>query len=175
MAIRKILRASGELSGLGISTAGVVLSALFAVCGITYQIYVMSYEIPAGYQKIDFTQLAADPRTGRIPEEIIALTPQFDEHGNIIRTGIPVFIEGYMYPTRQMTDIDSFMLVPFVEQGKFGATTRNPTEMIDVTLSGGNKVFYRTSLVRVGGILNIDENNMSNGGTPYRIDADVFR
>ncbi|MDR0609309.1 MAG: hypothetical protein LBG58_04310 [Planctomycetaceae bacterium] len=173
LAIRKILQASEELSGLGISTAGVALSLIFAIAGISYQVYAYSFETPPGYLKIDFTQLVADSKTGRIPEEIIALTPHLDELGNQI-PGMPVFIEGYMYPTRQMTNIDRFMLVPAIEQGKFGATTRNPTEMIEVILSGDFKVPYRTSLVRVGGILYVEEHDTA-GETPYRLEADVFR
>jgi hypothetical protein len=173
LAIRKILQASTELSGLGISTAGVALSLIFAVAGILYQVYAYSFETPPGYIKIDFTQLVADPKTGRIPEEIIALMPQYDDQGNQITSGVPVFIEGYMYPTRQMTNIDRFMLVPAIEQGKFGATTRNPTEMIEVILSGDLKVSYRTSPVRVGGILYVNEDTA--GETPYRLDTDVFR
>jgi len=169
MAIRKILQASQELSGLGISTAGVALSVVLAVSGAAYQIYVASFEIPPGYVEIDFAKLAADPRTGRISEEILALARP-DKDGKMSL----VFIEGYMYPTRQMTDIDHFMLVPSVEQGKFGSTTRNPTEMIDVTLLGGLKVPYRTSSVRVGGILSVNE-NYAAGEMPYRIEADVFR
>ncbi|MDR2440624.1 MAG: hypothetical protein LBE12_14780 [Planctomycetaceae bacterium] len=173
LAIRKILQASEELSGLGISTAGVILSLIFLIAGISYQIYAYSFEIPLGYVEIDFTQLAADPKTGRIPEAIIALSSHLDEQGNST-LGVPVFIEGYMFPTRQMTNIDRFILVPAIEQGKFGATTRNPTEMIEVTLSGGLKVPYRTSPVRVGGILYVNEND-NTGETPYRIEADVFR
>jgi hypothetical protein len=173
LAIRKILQASEELSGLGISTAGVALSLIFFIAGVSYHIYANNFETPAGYYEIDFAKLAADPKTGRIPEEIIALTPHFDEQGNQTN-GVPVFIEGYMFPTRQMTDIDRFMLVPAVEQGKFGTTTRNPTEMIEVILLGGLKVPYRTSPVRVGGILSVNENNNA-GETPYQIDADVFR
>jgi hypothetical protein len=174
LAIRKILRASEELSGLGISTAGVVLSLVLAVAGISYQVYVYSFETPPGYTQIDFTQLVADPKTGRIPEEIIALMPQYDDRGNQTTPGVPVFIEGYMYPTRQMTDIDRFMLVPAIEQGKFGTTTRNPTEMIEVILLGDLKVPYRTSSVRVGGILYLNEHDTA-GETPYRLEADVFR
>jgi hypothetical protein len=174
LAIRKILRASEELSGLGLSTAGVALSILFAVAGIFYQTYVYSFETPSGYVKIDFIQLVADPKTGHLPEEIIALTPQYDDQGNQIAPGVPVFIEGYMYPTRQMTQIDRFMLVPAIKQGQFGAATRNPTEMIEVIFSGDLKISYRTNPVRIGGILHINEHN-TTGETPYRIEADVFR
>ncbi|MDR3196414.1 MAG: hypothetical protein LBU34_00975 [Planctomycetaceae bacterium] len=173
LAIRKILQAAEELSGLGVSTAGVALSLIFAIAGISYQIYAYSFEIPPGYIEIGFAQLAADPKTGRIPQEIIDRTPLVNEQGLRV-SEVPVFIEGYMYPTRQMTDIDRFMLVPAIEQGKFGSTTRNPTEMIEVILSGGLKVPYRTGLVRVGGTFYVNEKDTA-GETPYLIEADLFR
>ena len=171
-AIRKILRATQELEGMGIASAGVALSAVLALAGTAYQIYVMQYEIPTGYVMIDFSMLVADPKTGRIPENISALTPHLDEQGNEIYT--PVFIEGYMFPTRQLTEIKNFMLVPSVEQNKFGPSTRNPTEMVDVTLLGDLRVSYRSSSVKVGGMLYLNP-DPKLGETPYLLKADVFR
>ena len=171
-AIRKILRATQELEGLAIASAGVGLSALLAIAGTTYQFYIAQYEVPAGYVEIDFSMLADDPKTGRIPEQIAALTPRMDEQGNTSYT--PVFIEGYMFPTKQMTDIKSFMLVPSVEQNKFGSPTRNPTEMVDVSLLGDLRVSYRSTPVKVGGMLHINS-DPKLGETPYLLNADVFR
>jgi hypothetical protein len=173
IAIRKILRASQELGGLGISSAGVALSFVLAIAGVSYQLYADYYGTPLGYTVITFADLATDPKTGRIPDSVLVLTPHIDEQGNE-NFGQPIFIEGYMFPTRQMTEITSFMLVPSVEQNKFGAATRNPTEMIDVSLRGDLKVPYRTSPVRVGGTLIVNQ-NPAPGETPYRIEADLLR
>ena len=186
MAIRKILGASEELSGLGISSAGVALSVILAVSGIAYQMYAFSFETPPGYDKIDFSSLAADPTTGRIPEIIllygykrdagnnrVPVLPRYTEDGTLIPPP-PVFIEGFMYSTRQMTEIDTFVLVPALEQSKFGSITRSPTEMVEVELLGGVTATYRTSSVRVGGYLFVNE-NYASGELPYRIEADVFR
>lgn len=171
-AIRKILRASEELSGLGISNAGVALSILFAVSGSIYLYYSNSFSTPPGYVEIDFERLAADPRTGRIPPEILNLAVKTDEQGNPV-SAVPVFIEGYMFQTRKMNDIDSFVLVPALDQSRFGTVTRRPTEMIEVHLNGFG-VSYRTTPVRVGGLLYVNENPAS-GELPYRLEADVFR
>jgi hypothetical protein len=186
LAIRKILGASEVLSGLGISSAGVALSAVIGGTGIAYQIYASSFDIPTGYTPIDFMQLSADPATGRISEEILDLAykrdennrivplhPKFDAAGNMI-VPPPVFLEGYMFPTKNMTDIDFFMLVPSLEQGKFGSLTRSPTEMVEVNLLGGLKVPYRTSPVRVGGLLFVNE-NYTGDAPPYHIEADALR
>lgn len=186
LAIRKILGASEELSGLGISSAGVALSVLFALVGIAYQIHVSSFDVPLGYREIDFTKLSANPVTGKMSEEIldlaytrdennriVPLRPQFDAQGNVIPPP-PVFLEGYMFPTKNMSGIDFFMLVPSLEQGKFGTMTRSPTEMVEVNLLGGLSVPYRTSPVRVGGLLFVKE-NYTGDQMPYHIEADVFR
>jgi hypothetical protein len=172
-AIRKILRATQELEGLWTASAGVGLSAFLAIAGTVYHVYMAQYEVPAGYVLITFSDLTADPKTGRIPEHILRLTPHKDSLGNI-QEGTPIFIEGYMYPTRQRTEIRSFMLVPAVEQGQFGSFTRNPSQMIDVTLLGDLRISYRTTPVRVGGTL-VVKPDPAAGTTPYSLKADVFR
>ena len=172
-AIRKILRAAKELEGLGIASAGVALSVSFAVAATAYHTYKAQYEVPAGYLRITFADLLADQRTGQFPEHIVRLTPHQDSHGNIFQ-GRPVFIEGYMFPTRQMTELKSFMLVPHIEQGQFGSLTRNPTQMVAVTLSGDRRISYRSATVKVGGILTINH-DAEPGMPPYALLADVFR
>ncbi len=185
-AIRKILGASEELSGLGISSVGVALCAMLAAGGIAYQMYAFSFETPPGYERITFDQLSADPKTGRISEEILYKSAKRDAGGNVIPLvprdnpeenllpPAPVFIEGYMFSTRQMSGIDSFVLVPALEQSKFGGLTRNPTEMVEVQLLGGMTASYKTKPVRVGGYLFVNE-NYASGELPYKIEADVLR
>jgi len=172
-AIRKILRATQELEGLGAASVGVGLSATLAIAGMVYQIYMTQYEIPSGYVVINFSDLIADSKTGRIPDSIMRLAPHRDQHGNE-HYGTPVFIEGYMYPGNKSYEIRSFTLVPAIEQGQFGSLTRNPTQMIEVTLSGDLRVSYRSSPVKVGGILVVNP-KPAPGATPYSLKADVFR
>lgn len=172
-AIRKILRATQELEGLGVASVGVGLSVLLAIAGTTYQVYTAQYEVPAGYIPIDFSMLTGDTKTGRVPKHILDIAkPYHDDRGNMYETR--VFIEGYMFPTRKTTELRSFMLVPSIEQGQFGPLTRNPTQMVDVTLSGDLCVSYRSSPVKVGGILMVNP-NPAPGATPYSLKADVFR
>ncbi|GHT47466.1 hypothetical protein FACS189454_09860 [Planctomycetales bacterium] len=174
LAIRKILRASQVLGGLGLASAGVFLSLLIGTAGGVYQLYVSSYEIPAGYIEVQFSDLAADPLTGKIPENVWALSPHIDPTAGDTVQGTPVFIEGYMYPTRKRKEIRSFMLVPSIEQNKFGAATRNPSEMIEVNLTGDLQTEYKTNAIRVGGTLTVNP-SPKPGETPYRLDADVLR
>jgi len=172
-AIRKILRATQELEGLEIASAGAALSATLAIAGTVYQMYMAQYEVPSGYVVINFSDLIADSKTGRIPEQILQLAPHRDEQGNE-HYGTPVFIEGYIYPGNKFTEIRSFTLVPAIEQGQFGSLTRDPTQMVEVTLSGDLRASYRSSPVKVGGILMVNS-NPAPGTTPYSLKADVFR
>ncbi|GHT22753.1 hypothetical protein FACS189419_05750 [Planctomycetales bacterium] len=173
IAVKKILRASQELGGLGFASAGVALSVVFAGAGLTYQYYVSSFEVPPGYISLTFADLASDPATGQIPENIIALVPHIDAEGNEV-AGTPVFIEGYMFPTRQRSEITDFILVPSIEQNKFGSATRNPTEMIEVSLRNDITAEYKTNLVRVGGLLLVKP-KPKPGEIPYQLEADVLR
>ena len=167
--VRKILSASEVLSGVGLASAGVALSFLFSAIGFSCLYYNSLYSVPPGYEEITFEQLAPrDLRTGRLPPEIVELAEATQTQGR------RVFVEGFMFPTRKMTDIDRFVLVPYLEQNKFGAPTIKSTEMVEVILQGELSVVYRTSAVKVGGILYINPNHAS-GEPAYRIDADVFR
>ncbi|GHT27345.1 hypothetical protein FACS18942_06500 [Planctomycetales bacterium] len=167
--VRKILSASEVLSGVGLASAGVALSVLFSAIGFSCLYYNSLYSVPPGYEEITFEQLAPrDLQTGRLPQNIVALAEATQTQGQ------RVFIEGFMYPTRKMSDIDRFVLVPYLEQSKFGAPTRKSTEMVEVSLQGGLSAAYRTTAVKVGGILYVNP-DYSSGEPAYRIDADIFR
>ena len=172
-AIRKILRAAKELEGLGIASAGVALSAFLAVTGTGYQIYMTQYTVPLGYETVRFSDLIADPKSGRIPERMVFLsTPYLDNEG---QERVPrVFMEGYMFPTRETTNIQKFMLVPTIERDPFGSLIPDTSQMVEVTLQGDLRTSYRSSPVRVGGILSVNP-APAPGTTPYLLKADVFR
>ena len=172
-AIRKILRATEEHAGLGIASAGVGLSAMLAIAGTAYHTYMAQYAVPPGYVEVQWSDLVADPVTGRIPTPILELArPQQNDTGTLYF--IPVFIEGYMFPDRDTTDIRSFMLVPAIQRGPFGSVMPNPSQMVDVTLVGDLRVSYRSTPVKVGGTLTVNP-DPTPGTTPYSLRANVFR
>ena len=172
-AIRKILRATEELGGLGIASAGVGLCVFMAIAGTMYQWYMTQHEVPIGYVVLQFENLIADHRTGRIPDHILRLTPHRDEQGNE-HYGTPIFIEGYIFPPRHTTKLKNFTLVPAIERGPFGPVLPDSSQMIDVTIEGDRRVSYRSTPVKVGGILSVNIDRVS-GETPYSLRADVIR
>ena len=172
MAVRTILKATTELEGLGIASAGVGLCATLLVAGSVYHAYQARHADPFGYVRIEWSDLLADPRTGRIPDNILRLAPHLDEQGNL-QPATPILIEGYMHYTTHQTGLRSFMLI-HARRGPFCPPTPNPSQMIDVTLSGDLRVSYRTGRIRVGGTLTVNP-DPAPGTTPYSLRADVLR
>ncbi|MDR2761345.1 MAG: hypothetical protein LBB88_01935 [Planctomycetaceae bacterium] len=168
IAIRKILNAPEVLSGLGISSVGVILCVVFAIGGLYYQYYVSSYEIPTNYREINFEFLAEDPRTGQINPEVLLLAKSTQEEG------VRVFIEGFMQPTRNMNNVTEFLIGATPERSKFAPPKPTKTEFIKVKLTGELTTSYRSSLIGVGGILYVNT-NPDSGELTYKIEADFIR
>ncbi|MGL4943605.1 MAG: DUF4190 domain-containing protein [Thermoguttaceae bacterium] len=164
LSLRKILHATEEVGGMTITSAGLGLSILCGGVGVGVLIYHQIHSVPAGYIRLDFDELAL-PRPGTVSEKLL----HYAENRQ------PVFIQGYMYQTNKMSGIDHFMLVKSTEHCKSCAPTRNPAEMVEVMMTGDQRVAYRTRPVRVGGLLEIDPDRLRSGQSPYMIRADVFR
>lgn len=163
--LKKIFRAPDEVGGLTITTSGIVISILFWSGGYGWLLYSHFHAIPAGYKLIEFTELAADSKTGKLPEHILLLAENEQK----------IFITGYMYQTRRLVGLEDFTLVRTKEHCKFCSPTTNPCDMIYVHMVEGLKVPYRTRSVRVGGLLHVNPHYALTGTAPYSIDADVFR
>ncbi|MDR2346470.1 MAG: hypothetical protein LBE18_10415 [Planctomycetaceae bacterium] len=168
IAIRKILNAPEVLSGLGISSCGVVLCVIFAAGGLYYQYYVSSYEIPISYREINFEFLAEDPRTGQINPNVILLADSTQKSTD------RVFIEGFMQPTRNMNNVIEFLIGATPERSKFAPPKPTKTEFIKVKLTGDLVTSYRSSIIGVGGILYVNP-KPEPGELVYRIEADFIR
>jgi len=163
--LKKILHAPDEIGGFTLTVSGITLSVVFWVGGYSWLAYSYYYSIPAGYISIHFLELAADSKTGKLPEKILKLA----------ENGEKIFITGYMFPPPKMVGIENFTLVRTTEHCKFCSPTMNPCDMISVHMIDGQRVSYRTRTVRVGGVLSVNTNYALTGTAPYSIDADVFR
>ena len=163
--LRKILHAPDEVGGFTLTICGIVLSLVFWAGGYSWLAYSYFHSIPAGYIRVDFLSMAADPKTGKLPDHILQLAAD----------GEKIFVTGYMYPGRKMAGIEDFTLVRAKEHCKFCTPTTNAYDMIYVHMIDGQRVSYRTRAVRVGGVLSVDPDYRLRGTAPYSIDADVFR
>src|SRR5207237_7264026 len=105
VALWQIRRAGGDLGGKGIARLGIGLSAAMLVAGSGYHAYAYVTELPKGYQRISFLELAKYAPTFS-SDGHVQIAPEVAE-----LDGKPIFIKGYMYPTRQRTDTSEFVLV----------------------------------------------------------------
>lgn len=164
LAQRKIMRAPEEISGGTMTAVAIALSAVLAVSATSWRVYSFYVSAPPGYQILPFDDMALT-KDGEIAEEIRLLD------------GHKVYIEGYMYPTKQHAGIESFTLVRTLGHCQYCSPGTNPADMIAVKMERGQSVKYRANkAVSVGGVLTVDPNwRQSSGAIPYSIKANVFR
>ena len=163
LALQKIFTTQKEITGFKLAVLGMSLSLVFGIIGMSWHYWSYHNLIPSGYILVEFSDLAADPKTGKIPDKILELD------------GKNVFVPGYMFPKANMSGITEFALVRTLQRSKFDSTTSDPTETIYVRMISGQKLNYRTDLVKVGGVLRVNKDDYQTNNPPYRIDAELFR
>jgi hypothetical protein len=169
IALWQIRRATGELGGTVVAALGVVLSSGLFVAASGYHAYSYVTELPEGHQRVNFTELSKhEPifSEGKlhVDPEVAALDGQ------------PIYIKGYMYPTRQQTGISEFVMVKDTGQCCFGGQPKL-TDMIVVKFEDGLTVDHREQqLVGVGGIFRVRAGVQSGVLTAiYTLEGTHFR
>jgi hypothetical protein len=160
----KILACPFDYTGRGFAFTGIIFSFVLGISAACWGVWHYYFNIPYGYTAVQFLDLRKDPKTERFPEHILAIAR---EHRKI-------YIKGYMYPGRQLSGIQDFMLVRTQEHCKFCSPEQNPFDMISVHFTGDLKAGFRTKPVYIGGELYLNE-DFKYGELPYHIEADVFR
>lgn len=163
LACRQIARRSDELSGMGIARAGLALSAVFLITGLSRLSYVYATEVPEGYTRISYDQLQPNPDVTNevVPPSALALDGQ------------KVFIKGYPLSGRDITGIRQFILVRDQGDCCFGGKPKL-TDQIQVTLADPLRLNYELRLLRVAGTFHVKPTVAANGlpTTLYYLEAD---
>jgi hypothetical protein len=166
LALRQIDFAPGEMTGRGFAIAGIAVSAVFWLVGLSYLVFVVIREAPIGYTVIAFEDMRPDPENPGelIPQKILDLEEKF------------VYVKGYMYPGRQNTGIQQFVMVPTQAHCQFCQRDLKSTDMIQVTMVGERLADFTVHKTGVGGKLVIDRQEATRplGGLPYKIEADYL-
>ncbi|MGL6194168.1 MAG: DUF4190 domain-containing protein [Thermoguttaceae bacterium] len=165
VSLRKIMHAPDEIGGFALTTSGIALCVVCWLGGYGWLTWNYFNAVPAGYTKIDFSELVLDPKTKKIPEHILQMAEKDEK----------IFVQGYMTGASSTSGIVNFVLVRTKEHCKFCSPTTNPADMITVHMTEGRTADYRNRPIRVGGTLKIDTNFALKGSAPYHIEADVFR
>jgi hypothetical protein len=158
-----ILSCPFDYTGRGFALCGIVFSFLLGISAAGWGVWLYYFNVPYGYTAVQFLELRPDER-GRLPEHILKLAEERRK----------VYIKGYMYPGRQLSGIQNFMLVRTVEHCKFCTPEQNPFDMIGVYCKGDLRAVFRTKMVSIGGELYINPEHRY-GELPYHIEADLFR
>jgi hypothetical protein len=169
---RTISRNPQMYTGGPLALAGMTLSLVFLLGGVSYAGYVYATEVPTGYTRTSFFQFRPDrseERAGKpIPDDVVALAGQ------------PVFIKGYIRPdsVTHTRDIDQFLLVRDDNQCCFGDISQVKFyDQMFVKFVGDLRIDDRRSLVRVGGKLSIYPQNLGGGADQvvYVLEADYVK
>lgn len=158
-----------QASGGKLALAGVLLSLVGLVGGLSYAGYVYATEVPSGYTRTSFEDFR--------PDEV-------EQRGNLLvprhvqkLDGQKVFIKGYMRPGSApvRTNIRQFLLVRDNYQCCFGDISNvKYYDQVLVSTVGSVSTDFSSGMFRVGGTLHIHPENVLRGvGYPvYTLEAD---
>ena len=163
VALRRIDNAPEELIGRGWARAGLGLSLLFWILGLSWLVFDWYRVVPAGYQRVRHEVLQPDPN---VKGEMIP-PAAFELHDK------KIFVEGYMLPTQYASGLKRFVLCPLIRNCPFCTPDPKPTEMIQIALQGDLVADYTNNLIRLGGRFEVEPNSMD--GLPYRMEVDYMR
>lgn len=168
LAWRQVAASQGAYSGEGLARATVILLPAILLAAIGLHAYSFATEVPEGFRRVSFASEISEKGfindNGRlkVPDEVAVLAKE------------PVFLKGYMYPTKQAHDLKSFVLCKDSGDCCFGGQPKI-TDMIYVQMAEGKTIDYRTGLVSVAGNFKISPTLDPTGLQPvYRIDCDYF-
>src|SRR4051812_2612749 len=140
LAVTRIRQSRGEFGGLRLAITGLVFSLMALGGGVGYQVYAYQTEMPTGYQRISFAKdisakgfVVADGMQGPHPD-IMALEGQ------------KIFLKGFMYPSGQISDLKSFLLVKDTDQCCFGGKPKL-WDMIGLYMQGSHLANYYSGRV----------------------------
>lgn len=161
--IWRIRASGGALGGLTVAIGGLVLSVLFLVGGVIWQTYLYKTEVPEGFQRISFTNDIS--RKG-----FVVTDGQMDLHADVKPLiGQELFLKGFIYPTGQKQDLQSFLLVKDNQLCCFGASKPAPEDMIGVVMDGDQTIDYSSGMMAVAGRLEINPHASLQSGEPVYV------
>jgi hypothetical protein len=169
LAYRMIVTSKGAYTGKTTALIAIMLSLVLGISGTSFIYYQYSTEVPSGHERISFYYDISQPGLKTefgeviVPKRVQKLKDK------------TIFLKGYMYPQRQISNIKQFLLLKDTGECCFGGKPK-PTDMILVKIGGDQGVnHFELMRVSVGGKFNIKPDKTEDGLEPiYQIDADYF-
>jgi hypothetical protein len=170
IALWQIRRSAGELGGRLVARLGAVLSLLLVIGASGFHAYNYVMELPEGYQRVSFNDLAKYDLPAVSVDGQVTVVPELEA-----LNGKPIYIKGFMFPTKQLRDLSEFVLVKDTGQCCFGGQPKL-TDMIVVRFDDGMTVNHREQqLVGVGGVFRIAPSQAAGLYPVYLVEGTHFR
>jgi hypothetical protein len=156
----------GEYGGMWLAVTGFVLSLVCFVGSTGLWAYTYQTEVPSDCRRINFTSDISKKgfaKTKNSPDPFVPEVKSLE--------GQKIFIKGYMYPTKDIFHLSSFLLVKDTGQCCFGG---NPaiTDMILINMEPGKTVDYKKGMVSVAGVFHCQPAGGPEGLMPvYTMDG----
>ncbi len=164
----RIRNSQGELGGKILPAIGLILSVLFVTGGLSLHSYAYATEVPVGFTRINFYHDIS--KKGFVVED----GKQDFDPGVKELEDKKIFIKGFMYPTRDTEDLNSFLLVKDSDECCFGGEP-DLSDMILVEMKEGMTVDFHDGMVAISGIFKLK--NIHSGGElkpVYQINGEFF-
>ncbi len=144
LALWQIRRSGGAYGGRGAAWALAGIMVVELAGAVSLYAYSFATEVPEGFQRVNFVneiskyELKTVHGEMQIPAEVQKLDKQ------------PIFLKGYMYPTKDVFGIKRFVLCKDMGQCCFGGNPK-ATDMIVVEMQGGQTTEHHNGLISVAG------------------------
>ncbi|MBS0201368.1 MAG: hypothetical protein JSS49_00605 [Planctomycetes bacterium] len=168
LALRQIRQSNGNLSGSWMALASSGSQILLAVAFALMHVYSFATEVPPGFSRVSFT---ADISNKGFTNQggMMGIHPDVEKLVNQ-----KIMVKGYMYPTESMDGITSFVLCRDSGACCFGGQPKI-TDMIQVRMTTGRGVRFRTGLVACAGVFRAEPTVDTTGLKPvYVMECDHF-
>jgi hypothetical protein len=172
LAVWQVRRSGGLYGGLRVASVSCVLMVTVAALAVGFHAYTFATEVPEGLTRVSFVNDIS-------ARELIVRNDQLEVAPEVKQLdGQPVFLKGFMYPTRETTGKTSFVLCKDKGECCFGGQPKL-TDMIYVEMKPGQKVDHYDGLVAVGGEFRVDPHlnaeGLETGATPvYKLECGYF-
>lgn len=168
LAWRQVARGDGAYSGGGVARLSAIILPIILLTSLCLHAYLFATEVPPGFQRVNFATDISNK--GFINDQ-----GQPGIHPDVQKlTENPIFVKGYMYPTRRTTDLESFVLCRDSGDCCFGGQPKI-TDMIYVEMPKGKGVDFLNGLVSVAGQLKVSPTAEDSGLNPvYKLECAYF-
>ena len=169
LSLRRIRREPQYFTGT--VAAGIAMALNLVICCGASTLHAYSYatEVPEGFQRVSFVQDISSKEVSMRPDGGLGVEASVAE-----LSGKPIFVKGYMYPTRDQFGLKSFVLCKDSGDCCFGGSPK-VTDMIQIRMSEDRAVNFRTGMVAVAGIFKAEPTIDATGLQPvYQLDCSYF-